>query len=318
MPIKVPNNLPAIKTLGDENIFVMTEKRAVAQDIRPIKLLILNLMPTKVTTETQLLRVLGNTPLQAEVEFLQMSSHRSKNTDESHIMSFYKTFDQVQKRKFDGLIITGAPVETLEFEEVDYWKELCDVLEWSKSSVTSTFHICWGAQAALYYHYGVPKHLLPEKLFGVYEHKVLKPHKMLLRGFDDVFYVPQSRYTEVRAEDVQKVEGLEILADSPDAGVYIVTAKNERQFFITGHPEYDEVTLSQEYFRDLDRGLDTKQPKNYFPGNDSVHKPRVSWRAHANLLYSNWLNYFVYQTTPFDIEKIKTIDKKKLFDFKRR
>ena len=305
MPIKVSDNLPAVKSLEQENIFVITEKRAITQDIRPLKIVILNLMPTKITTETQLLRLLGNSPLQVEIEFLKTRTYEPKNTPKNHISTFYNTFDQIKDRKFDGLIITGAPVETLEFEEVDYWEELCEIMEWSKTNVTSTFHICWGAQAGLYYHYGVKKYPLEQKLFGVFPHKVNCKHKMLLRGFDDIFHAPQSRYTEVREEDIAKVPELEILSTSDEAGVYIVCGKNDRQFFVTGHSEYDDVTLSQEYFRDLDKGKEIQVPQNYFPNDDISKRPRVDWRAHANLLYSNWLNYFVYQTTPFDIEKIK-------------
>ena len=305
MPIKVSDKLPAVKTLEQENIFVMTEKRAITQEIRALKILILNLMPTKITTETQLLRLLGNSPLQVEVEFLKTRTYEPKNTPQNHISTFYNTFDEIKHNKFDGLIITGAPVETLEFEKVDYWEELCEIMEWSKTNVTSTFHICWGAQAGFYYHYGIKKYPLNQKLFGVFPHKVIGKHKMLLRGFDSEFYAPQSRHTEVREEDILKTEGLEILSTSDEAGVYIVCGKNDRQFFVTGHSEYDDVTLSQEYFRDLDRGKEIQVPKNYFPNDDITKRPLVNWRAHANLLYSNWLNYFVYQTTPYDISKIK-------------
>ncbi len=307
MPIKVSDSLPAIEILNNENIFVITETRALTQDIRPLEIAVLNLMPTKVETETQLLRVLGNTPLQINVQFIHTKTHVAKNTSKSHIETFYKTFDDIKDLKFDGLIITGAPVEMLEFEEVDYWDELCQIMEWSKENVTSTFHICWGAQAALYYHYGVPKHVVPEKVFGVFSHTIPheKKHKILLRGFDDNFCVPHSRHTEVRKSDIEKVPSLEILAESSDAGVYIITDKNERRFFITGHSEYDSDTLKKEYLRDLSRGLDIKVPKNYFPDDDPSKDPMVSWRSHANLLYSNWLNYFVYQTTPYDIKEIR-------------
>ena len=306
MPIKVRDNLPAIETLGNENIFVMTETRAISQDIRPLEIVILNLMPTKIDTETQLLRMLGNTPLQINATFMHTKSYESKNTSQSHLDTFYVTFDNIKHKKFDGMIITGAPVEHLEFEEVDYWQELCEIMEWSKKNVTSTFHICWGAQAGLYYHYGIEKYPTDKKIFGVFEHYVLpeKKHKILLRGFDDTFYVPQSRHTEVRAEDIEKVPELEILSVSDESGVYIVTAKSERQFFVTGHSEYDDTTLAKEYFRDLEKGLDIDMPKNYFPNDDPKQKPPMKWRAHANLLYSNWLNYFVYQTTPYDINKI--------------
>lgn len=307
MPIKVSDSLPAIEILNSENIFVITETRALTQDIRPLEIAVLNLMPTKIETETQLLRVLGNTPLQINVQFINTKTHESKNTSKSHIETFYKTFDDIKDSKFDGLIITGAPVEKMDFEEVDYWEELCRIMEWSKTNVTSTFHICWGAQAALYYHYGVPKYEVPEKVFGVFPHKVVpeKKHKMLLRGYDEVFYVPQSRHTEVREEDINKVPSLEILAKSDESGVYIITDKNERRFFITGHSEYDSHTLKNEYDRDVAKGLDIKVPVNYFPDDDPSKEPMVSWRAHANLLYSNWLNYYVYQTTPYDIKTIK-------------
>lgn len=306
MPIKVSDSLPATGILNNENIFVITETRAISQDIRPLKIVILNLMPTKIETETQLLRVLGNTPLQIDVSFMHTRTYESKNTSRSHIETFYDTFDNLKDQKFDGMIITGAPVEHLAFEEVDYWEELCEIMEWSKKHVTSTFHICWGAQAALYYHYGIPKRQLDKKLFGVFAHRVVpeKRHKILLRGFDDTFYVPQSRHTDIRRCDIEKVPELEILAESDEAGVYIVTAKSERQFFITGHSEYDGDTLAKEYFRDVQRGLPIEVPKNYFPNDDPAQEPLVRWRAHANLLYSNWLNYFVYQTTPYNIEDI--------------
>lgn len=307
MPIRVQDSLPAIETLGNENIFVMTENRALTQDIRPLKILILNLMPTKIATETQLLRVLGNSPLQVDISFMHTKSHCSKNTSVSHLETFYGTFDDFKSQKFDGMIITGAPVETLDFEEVDYWNELCEIMEWTKTNVTSTFHICWGAQAALYYHYGIPKYPLEKKLFGVYKHTVVpeKKHKILLRGFDNEFYVPHSRHTEFREEDISKVPELEILAKSDKAGVYIVTAKSERQFFISGHSEYDADTLATEYFRDKNKGLNIDIPENYFKDSDPSKPPMMLWRAHANLLYSNWLNYFVYQTTPYNINDIK-------------
>ena len=307
MPIKIANDLPATDILSNENIFVMTETRAITQEIRPLEILILNLMPTKIVTETQLMRMLGNTPLQINISLMSTKSYESKNTPKSHLDAFYDTFDAYRKRKFDGLIITGAPVEQMPFEEVDYWDELCEIMEWSKTNVTSTFHICWGAQAALYYHYGIPKYDLKEKMFGIYEHYVVpeKKKKILLRGFDDKFYAPHSRHTEVREEDIAKVPELEVLAKSDEAGVYIVTAKSERQFFVTGHSEYDNITLASEYFRDVEKGLDIKVPKNYFEGDDPTTVPKITWRAHANLLYSNWLNYFVYQTTPYDISEIK-------------
>lgn len=305
MPIKIPNGLPAAKTLEKENIFVINETRAATQDIRPLKLLILNLMPTKIVTETQLARLLGNTPLQVETELLMMKSHIPKNTSEEHMLAFYKTFDEVKDRKFDGMVITGAPVENMPFEEVEYWDELCGVLEWSKTHVHSTFHICWGAQAALYYHYGIRKIALDKKLFGVFRHKVEKKGSMLFRGFDDCFFVPHSRHTTVRREDIEAVTGLKILASSDQAGVYAVSSPHGKQIFITGHSEYDPDTLKKEYLRDKDAGLPIEPPENYFPGGDDKKEPVCTWRSGANLLYSNWLNYFVYQTTPFDIESIK-------------
>ena len=305
MPIRIPNELPAVKVLTSENIFVMTETRAITQDIRPLKLLILNLMPLKIDTETQLSRMLGNTPLQIEIELLKTSSYESKNTSAEHLITFYKTFDQVKNKKFDGMIITGAPVEQMEFEEVEYWDELCEIMEWSKTNVTSTFHICWGAQAGLYYHYGIKKYPLDKKLFGVYPHTVEYKNSILMRGFDDVFYVPHSRHTTVLREDIEKVPELKILATSPQAGVYAISTKNGRQIFITGHSEYDPGTLRKEYLRDKNAGLPIEMPENYFPDNDDTKEPASTWRAHANLLYTNWLNYFVYQTTPYDINEIK-------------
>lgn len=304
MPIKIPNSLPATETLLGENIFVITETRALTQDIRPLKIALLNLMPTKIATETQLARLLGNTPLQVELELLHMSSHISKNTPEEHLLAFYKTFDEVKDQKFDGLIITGAPVEHLEFEQVDYWDELCRVMEWSKSNVTSTFHICWGAQAGLYYHYGVQKHPLPKKLFGVYPHKIEHKRSMLMRGFDDDFMVPQSRHTTVLREDILQVPQLKILASAEEGGIYAMATKLGRQIYITGHSEYDGDTLKREYLRDKNAGLEIAIPQNYFPDDDDTRAPVVSWRSHANLLYSNWLNYYVYQTTPYDISTI--------------
>lgn len=307
MPIRVSNTLPAIEVLNKENIFVMTETRALTQDIRPLEILILNLMPTKIVTETQLLRLLGNTPLQINVQFMHTKTHVSKNTSKSHIETFYKCFDEIKDKKFDGLIITGAPVETMEFEDVDYWQEMCEIMEWSKKNVTSTFHICWGAQAGLYYHYGIKKYPLQKKVSGIYKHKVnpQKKHKMLMRGFDDYFFAPHSRNTEIRKKDIEKVKNLEILAESEEAGIYIVCAKSERQFFIIGHPEYDFDTLRNEYIRDINAGIDIEMPKNYFPDNNPDNEPVNIWKAHANLLYSNWLNYYVYQTTPYNIEKIQ-------------
>lgn len=305
MPIKIPNDLPAVKTLNDENIFVMTEKRAITQDIRPLKILLLNLMPKKIETETQLSRLLGNSPLQVDLEFIHTKSHQSKNTSAEHLFTFYKTFEDVKDKTFDGMIITGAPVEKLEFEEVEYWNELCEIMEWSKTHVHSTFHICWGAQAALYYHFGINKKPLEKKLFGVFEHKVDYKKSILFRGFDDVFMVPHSRHTTIDAEDIKKVKELKILSTSKEAGVYAVSTKKGKQIFITGHSEYDADTLLNEYNRDVSQGLPIEIPKNYFKNDDPKKNPVVSWRSHANLLYSNWLNYFVYQTTPYDIESIK-------------
>lgn len=305
MPIKIPNQLPATKTLTEENIFVMTETRAMTQDIRPLEILILNLMPTKVVTETQLARLLGNTPLQVSLEFIHTKSHESKNTTKEHLFQFYKTFDQVKDRNFDGLVITGAPVEQMPFEEVEYWDELCEIMEWSKTHVYSTFHICWGAQAGLYYHYGIPKYDLPEKLFGVFQHKVVRKGNMLMRGFDEVFMVPHSRHTGIHIEDVEKCPQLRILAVSDKAGVYAAATDGGRQIFITGHSEYDRDTLKSEYERDKSQGLPIHIPENYFPDDDDTKEPLVTWRSHANLIYQNWLNYYVYQSTPYDI---KTID----------
>ncbi len=304
MPIKIPNLLPATETLQNENIFVMTETRAIGQDIRPLSIAVLNLMPTKVTTETQLARLLGNTPLQVELTLLHTKTHKSKNTSSDHLLAFYKTFDDVKGQKFDGLVITGAPVEKMEFEEVEYWDELCEIMEWSKTNVTSTFHICWGAQAGLYYHYGIGKYPLDKKLFGVFPHIKDYPRSILLRGFDDTFMVPHSRHTTVKREDIEACSELRIVASSPEAGVYAVTTARGRQIFITGHSEYDPETLKTEYLRDKNAGLPIEVPKNYFPNDDDTRPPTVTWRSHANLLYTNWLNYFVYQTTPYDLNKI--------------
>ena len=305
MPIKIPNALPATQTLENENIFVMTETRAMKQDIRPLKVCLLNLMPTKVATETQLARLLGNTPLQVELELMHTASHKTKNTSEEHMLAFYKTFEELKDQKFDGLIITGAPVEQMPFEEVEYWDELCQIMEWSKTNVHSTFHICWGAQAGLYYHYGVKKYPLEKKLFGVFPHVVERRSNILLRGFDDEFMVPHSRHTTVRREEIEAVPELKILASSPEAGVYAVSTEGGRQIFITGHSEYDRDTLRSEYLRDKNAGLPIEVPKNYFPNDDDTQPPKVQWRSHANLIYSNWLNYFVYQTTPYDIGDIQ-------------
>ena len=304
MPIKVQSNLPAIKVLESENIFVMPNEVALRQDIRPLKILILNLMPTKITTETQLLRLLGNSPLQVDIELLQMASHTSKNTSPHHLTTFYKTFDQVREDTFDGMIITGAPVEQLPFEEVDYWDELCEIMEWSKRNVYSTFHICWGAQAGLYYHYGIEKYQLPKKLSGIYTHRVLMPHHPLMRGFDDSFKIPHSRYTGVREEDIRRNLGLEILAVSEEAGVSVITNKSGRQVFITGHAEYDRDTLANEYYRDLSKGIGPELPCNYFPNDDASLTPPMVWRSNATLFYTNWLNYFVYQATPYDLHDL--------------
>ena len=304
MPIKIPDGLPAVKVLHNENIFVMTKTRAVTQDIRPLKLLILNLMPLKEDTETQLARLLGNSPLQVEMELICTKTHNSKNTAKSHLNAFYGHFEDVKDKKFDGMIITGAPVEQLEFEQVDYWDELCEIMEWTKKHVHSTFHICWGAQAALYYHYGIKKHSLRKKLFGVFEHTVERKTSMLLRGFDDVFYVPHSRYTGIDRADVEKIPELRILASSKEAGIYAVSTDNGRQFFITGHSEYERDTLKKEYERDKAAGIEIDIPKNYFPGDDDSLEPVCNWRSGANLIYSNWLNYYVYQTTPYDINEI--------------
>lgn len=304
MPIKVQSNLPAIKVLESENIFVMPNEVALKQDIRPLKILILNLMPTKIETETQLLRLLGNSPLQVDIELLQMASHKSKNTSPHHLTTFYKTFSQVKDDNFDGMIITGAPVEHLAFEEVDYWDELCEIMEWSKHNVYSTFHICWGAQAGLYYHYGIDKFMLPEKLSGVYSHEILKPLHPLMRGFDDTFQIPHSRHTGVSEEAINKALGLEVLAVSEKAGVAVVSNKTGRQLFITGHAEYDRDTLANEYFRDKNKGINPNIPYNYFPDDDASKTPPMVWRSNATLLYTNWLNYFVYQATPYDLREL--------------
>lgn len=302
MPISIPNNLPAANILENENIFIMYEDRAYSQDIRPLKVLLLNLMPTKIVTETQFLRLLSNTPLQVEVDFMYTATHTPKNTSPEHLIKFYETFDTIKSRKYDGMIITGAPVEQMPFEQVTYWDELCEIMEWSKKHVYSTLHICWGAQAGLYYHYGIPKYSLPEKMFGVFPHKTLssKPSK-LFRGFDDIFYVPHSRHTEVKREDIEKNPALRILSESELAGVHTVIDNDERQIFITGHSEYDPLTLKSEYDRDVALGLPIKIPCNYYPNDDPSKAPLVLWRSAANLLFSNWLNYYVYQETPYDL-----------------
>lgn len=301
MPIKISTDLPAYKTLLDENIFVMPDNIAEHQDIRTLKIAILNLMPKKIETETQFLRLLSNTPLQVDVDFLHVESHVSRNTSVSHLNTFYKTFSDVRNNRYDGMIITGAPVEHLEYEEVDYWKELCEIMEWSKTNVYSTMHICWGAMAGLYYHFGIPKHDLSEKMFGVFPHRVIREQSQLLKGFDEEFFVPHSRHTEIRREDVEKVSQLNITSESDISGVYIICNKNKRQYFIMGHSEYDRDTLAQEYFRDIDKGLDIKIPYNYFPDDNPEKQPLNKWRGHSNLMFSNWLNYCVYQRTPYDL-----------------
>lgn len=307
MPIKIPNDLPAFKTMEEENIFVISDDRARHQDIRPLEIAIVNLMPKKIETETQILKLLSNTPIQVNIELVQMASHVSKNTPKKHLLSFYKSFDEIKENRYDGLIITGAPVEMLDFEDVDYWNELCDVFEWSKTHVFSTIHICWGAQAGLYYHYGLPKYTLDKKMFGIFPHKVLKPTHPLLNGFDDVFYVPHSRHTEVRKSDIKKVKDLTILTESDISGVHIVADKTDRQFFFTGHSEYERRTLLNEYQRDIKKGLDIEVPYNYFPDDNPKNKPEHKWFCHANLMFSNWLNYCVYQKTPFDLNDIEPI-----------
>ena len=301
MPIRIPNDLPAADVLQQENIFVMNQNRAGSQDIRPLEIVLLNLMPTKVVTETQLSRLLGNTPLQVNLSLMHTTSHQSKNTPQDHLLSFYKDFDELKHRKFDGMVITGAPVEQLPFEEVDYWQELCQIMEWSKTNVHSTLHICWGAQAGLYYHYGIPKYDLDKKLFGVFPHHADYKRSILLRGFDDTFYAPHSRHTTVLRADIEKCPELRILASSQEAGVYAVMTKHGKQIFVMGHGEYDPDTLDREYRRDKALGLPISVPAHYYPDDDDTREPLVTWRGHANLLFSNWLNYFVYQTTPYDI-----------------
>jgi len=304
MPVKIPTTLPARATLEDENIFIIDEERAMHQDIRALRVAILNLMPAKIATETQLLRLLSNSALQVEVTLLHTATHDSKNTDADHLLRHYLTFKDVEKDKFDGLIITGAPVEQMPFEEVEYWEELKDIMDWAEANVESTFHICWGAQAALYHRYGVPKYDLPRKMFGVFEHQVLLQTESLMRGFDDIFLAPHSRHTEIRRADVEQIEDLNILAESEEAGLYILGTKDGRHLFITGHSEYDPFTLKAEYDRDVNKGLPIHVPKNYYPNDDPKQTPTVRWRGHANLLYSNWLNYYVYQVTPYDLAQI--------------
>lgn len=303
MPIKIQRGLPAKSVLESENIFVMDEDRALSQDIRPLEILILNLMPIKEDTETQLLRALSNTPLQVDCTFLMIASHESKNTSASHLNKFYITFDEVKNSRFDGMIITGAPVENLEYEEVQYWPELSAIMEWSKSHVTSTLHICWAAQAGLYHYYGINKKLLPQKLFGIYEHKVENRKIPLVRGFDDIFLAPQSRHTETPSEQIRACKDLTVLAESPVAGVYLAMAQEGRKIFVTGHPEYDRYSLNNEYYRDLNKGLPIQVPYNYYPGDDPKERPLLQWRSHSNNLYSNWLNYYVYQVTPYELKE---------------
>ncbi|MEI3228501.1 MAG: homoserine O-succinyltransferase [Lachnospiraceae bacterium] len=300
MPIRTQSDLPAKEILEKENIFVMDENRAMHQDIRPISIAILNLMPLKEDTELQLLRSLSNTPLQVDITFLTVTSHESKNTSMSHLNKFYQTFDDIKEKRFDGLIITGAPVEKMEFEEVDYWEEVCTIMDWSKTHVTSTMHLCWGAQAGLYYHYGIKKHILDHKVFGIFDHRVMNRKVPLVRGFDDHFMAPHSRNTENRTEDIRAIKELTILAESEEAGVFLAIADEGRKIFVMGHPEYDRMTLDKEYKRDLEKGIEISLPKNYYPDDDASQKPNLQWRSHGNALYSNWLNYYVYQTTPYD------------------
>ncbi len=304
MPIKIADSLPARAVLESENIFVMTERRALSQDIRPLKIAILNLMPLKIVTETQILRCLSNTPLQIEIDLVQTKTYHSKNTPEDHLLTFYKTFDEIRDKKYDGFIITGAPVELMDFEDVEYWEELCEIMRWTRSHVHSTLHICWGAQAGLYFHYGIPKHLLPEKKSGVFYHHVLTPKEPIFRGFNDIFLVPHSRHTEVREEDILANPSLRLLSRSDEAGVHIVEAMNGRQLFVLGHGEYDRDTLKAEYIRDRGKGMNPKIPEHYFPDDDPTQEPLIRWRSHAHLFYTNWLNYYVYQSTPYVIESL--------------
>lgn len=305
MPIRISSELPAFKTLGEENIFVMSKERAEHQDIRPLKVILLNIMPKKIETESQLMRLLSNTPLQVDIELLQMASHVSRNTSSHHLDAFYKTFDEISDNRYDGMIITGAPVELLDFEQVDYWKEITNIMEWSKTHVFSTIYICWAAQAGLYYHYGIPKYTLDQKMFGIFPHRAEVSNCQLLRGFDDIFYVPHSRNTEVRREDIERIPQLEILTSSEMSGVHIVANKNGRQYFITGHSEYDRDTIANEYRRDVEKGIDIQIPYNYFPNDDPNNMPVFSWRCTANLMFSNWLNYCVYQKTPYNLEELE-------------
>lgn len=302
MPIVIPGSLPAFETLSEENIFIINEERSIHQDIRPLEIVIVNLMPTKIETETQLLRLLGNSPLQVNITLLKTNSYVSKNTSEDHLSSFYNVFDDIKDKRFDGMIITGAPIETLQFEDVDYWNELEKIMEFSKTNVTSTFHICWGAQAGLYYHYGINKYPLKKKMFGIYKHTLNNPKNKLFRGFDEVYNAPHSRYTEIKKEDIDKVDDLEILSESEEAGVYVVASKNMKQIFVTGHSEYDKNTLKKEYMRDKEKGLEIEVPVNYFKNDDPNLEPIVTWKSHAHLIFSNWLNYCVYQETPFELK----------------
>ena len=304
MPVNIPDNLPATETLTNENIFVMRQDRAAHQDIRTLKIAILNLMPTKISTETQILRLIGNSPLQVDITLFLPETHQPKNTPEEHLVAFYQKFDEIRDQKYDGLIITGAPVEQLPFEQVDYWPELKDIIDWSHDHVYSTFYICWGAQAGMYHQFGVPKYPLSKKMFGVFPHTITNRNEKLLRGFDDIFYAPHSRHTEVRRADIENVPELQILSESEQAGIYIVATHDGRQIFVTGHSEYDPLTLKAEYDRDIKRGLAIQVPHNYYPNDDPTHEPVVRWRGHSNLLYANWLNYYVYQETPFDLQQI--------------
>ncbi|MGN0459093.1 MAG: homoserine O-succinyltransferase [Eubacterium sp.] len=304
MPIRIDEELPAKQRLEIENIFVMSNSRADMQDIRPLKIIILNLMPTKLETETQLLRLLSNSPLQVDIDFLQVATHEAKNVSKSHMDKFYYTIDEVRNNRYDGMIITGAPVELMDYEDVDYWDELCDIMEWSKTNIYSTLYICWGAQAGLYYHYGIKKYVLDKKVFGVFPHKSLDDTHPLMRGLDDVFYVPHSRHTEIRRQDIAQIKDLQILSYSELSGVHIVADMDCRKFFITGHSEYDRDTLAKEYFRDRDKGLDIDIPYNYFPNDDINAVPKISWKSSANLIFNNWLNYFVYQKTPYDLNNL--------------
>ncbi len=313
MPVRIPSNLPARELLEKENIFVMSERRAAHQDIRPLKIAVLNLMPTKIQTETQLLRLLGNTPLQVEVTLLHMESHQSKNTSSEHLARFYSTFERVRDQRFDGLIITGAPVETLEFEDVDYWPELAAILDWSTTNVFSTLHICWGAQAGLFHHYGVQKQAVDHKVFGIFPHAIREPHEPIVRGFDEGFFSPHSRHTTIRREDILEHCDLRLIAESAEAGVYMVVSKDNRQVFVTGHPEYDRDTLKLEYLRDLDQGKSIRMPRNYFPKDDPAYIPDMAWRSHAHLFFANWLNFYVYQMTPYNLGDLPETESKHVY-----